>query len=45
MKNTVKIIFVGLFGLLINFQVSAQEVKYKCMQLRWTRSLCGGFAD
>ena len=31
MKNTVKIIFVGLLGLFLNFQTSAQEVKYKCM--------------
>lgn len=31
MKNSVKIVLVGLFGLLVNLQVSAQTAKYKCM--------------
>lgn len=31
MKNSVKIMMLGFFGLMVNLQVSAQEAKYKCM--------------
>ncbi|WP_026979026.1 DUF2271 domain-containing protein [Flavobacterium tegetincola] len=31
MKNSLKIVVVAILGLVVNFQASAQEAKYKCM--------------
>lgn len=31
MKNSVKLMLIGFFGLFMNLQLSAQEAKYKCM--------------